>query len=692
MVFAALVIERPPLEWSGLTDAVGQWLQDAGLYAFVWLVLLALSYALVPEFRHRSRWGWLHNTMTGLALAGVALLVVFLVLLARQGRVQAENLPRPTDVTLKTNQTVMVYTSQQKLFLSLAGLCALAACSVPLVRDLFQKRIIPRRIWAIARVSIKEAWSRGIVWVCLIIPLIYLYADWFISAKADDQLRSRIGIAYFSISVLFVLTAALLGAFSIPADIRSQNIFTVVTKPVERYEIVLGRFLGYAVLLFAELVVLTSISWVYVYRGATPQAMEESYHARVPLFGRELFYHNTSKRTEAQNVGREWDYRSYITGRPPGTNKAIQYAVWTFDDIPAVLADPTKDVRIEFSFDIFRTTTGQENKDVLCRFTIASGQLTPDQVDKIVKPQGEFENKLNKVLDEAKQTNQKRFSQLVEEAKQKNQPAPSRAVLDKWNAESKEKIEWDLRKEFGVYQIKNQGVTDYHTQFLTVPGRMFEILREQAPGPDDKDSDGKPKPKMQVYVNVENDFASWQQLVGMAKPDLYFLVADEPFFLNFFKGALCIYMIACLVLGVAVVGSTYFSGIVSLLLTALICVGGLFKTFVESVAEGRSEGGGPLEAFYRLANRTVTAVPLDRGNTVVDVLFRGDAVYRSWLRLVLKLIPDVSDYYPKDYVANGFDIGNSLLLLNFILPVAAYLLPWSILAYYLIKSREIANP
>jgi hypothetical protein len=226
---------------------------------------------------------------------------------------------------------------------------------------------------------------------------------------------------------------------------------------------------------------------------------------------------------------------------------------------------------------------------------------------------------------------------------------------------------------------------------LTIPGKMFEILVKQIPT--DKDSDGKPKPAMQILVNVENDYASWQQMVGVAKPDLYILVSDQPFWLNFSKGALCLFLIACLVLGVAVVCSTYFSGIVSLLLTGLLCVGGLFKTFVQAVAEGRSEGGGPLEAIYRLANRQVTAMPLDRQSSpLLDVLFRGDALYRGWLRLIMQLIPDVSQYYPKDYVANGFDIGGSLLVLNFVLPVAAYLVPWAILAYYLIKSREIANP
>jgi hypothetical protein len=63
------------------------------------------------------------------------------------------------------------------------------------------------------------------------------------------------------------------------------------------------------------------------------------------------------------------------------------------------------------------------------------------------------------------------------------------------------------------------------------------------------------------------------------------------------------------------------------------------------------------------------------------------------LRLTLNLIPDVSQFYMKDYVANGFDITwGPLLLLNIFLPVLGYLAPWLLLAYYLMMSREIANP
>ncbi len=682
MILASLVIEKPPLEWAGFVDAIGSWLQDAGVYAFLWLLLLGLSYRLVPEFRHRTPWSRMHQVMLGFAAASLACLIVFLILLMSQGRIEDVNAPKLTDVAQAKNYHPMTYRPSQKLFFSLAGLFALAGCVVPLMRDLWERRVVGRRIWAIARLSIKEAWSRGIVWVCLLIPLLYLYADWYISAKPEDQLRNRVAIAYFSMSILFVLTAVLLGAFSIPADIRSQNIFTIVTKPVERYEIVLGRFVGYATLLLAEVLVLTGISYVYVTRGLTDQAREESYHARVPLFGRELFFHNTGKRTEGENVGREWNYRSYITGiHPQSPNRRVQFAIWSFDDLPASLADREQDVRLEFGFDIFRTTTGLEGKDVICTFTIARGDLTPEQVEELVKPTGKLSTETNK--------------RLTEKRKQNEATGKVGDELKELNDKSRREVAEALFQELGVYQIEAVGVTDYHTQVEMVPPWVFKTLlasakdRDRTPGPD-----GKPPPAMLIFLNVaEHDRFSQMQMVGVAQADLYLLVGDRPFWQNFLKGSVCIYLVSCLVLGIAVVASTYFSGVVSLLLTALLCIGGLFLPFIRSVAEGRSDAGGPGEAFYRLFNKQPGAAPLDRQSATVDVLLRTDAVYRWLLNLVTNLIPDVSQFYRNDYVANGFDITwGTLLFLNTVLPALGYLLPWGVLAYFLMKSREIANP
>ena len=86
-------------------------------------------------------------------------------------------------------------------------------------------------------------------------------------------------------------------------------------------------------------------------------------------------------------------------------------------------------------------------------------------------------------------------------------------------------------------------------------------------------------------------------------------------------------------------------------------------------------------------------MPLDQQSTTISVITNADALYQWWLRLVLNVLPDVGTFSPKDYVANGFDLTwGTLLLLNNILPAIAYLAPWLLLSYYLIKSREIANP
>ncbi len=83
----------------------------------------------------------------------------------------------------------------------------------------------------------------------------------------------------------------------------------MVTKPVERFEIVLGRFLGYAGLMTAVLLVMASFSLLYVWiYGVHPDARTTSLRARVPVYGDRF---TASKRSPI-----EWDYRLWIAGGP----------------------------------------------------------------------------------------------------------------------------------------------------------------------------------------------------------------------------------------------------------------------------------------------------------------------------------------------------------------------------------------
>ena len=53
-------------------------------------------------------------------------------------------------------------------------------------------------------------------------------------------------------------------------------------------------------------------------------------------------------------------------------------------------------------------------------------------------------------------------------------------------------------------------------------------------------------------------------------------------------------------------------------------------------------------------------------------------------------IPDVDRFDLTDYVAEGFNISAGQLGLDVLL-LLGYLLPWVVLAYYLMKWREIAT-
>src|SRR5262249_59138311 len=102
--------------------------------------------------------------------------------------------------------------------------------------------------------------------------LIFLFADWFVPYKPENQVRNYVRVLYWSMTPLFLMTASLLGSFGIPTDVKSQAIHTIVTKPVEKFEIVLGRFLGYAVLITLGLAAVTGVSILHVARGGTREA------------------------------------------------------------------------------------------------------------------------------------------------------------------------------------------------------------------------------------------------------------------------------------------------------------------------------------------------------------------------------------------------------------------------------------
>lgn len=653
MFATTFYIEREPMSLAELPAAFQSWMQNAGGVAAVGLLIWSLSWVLEQRHKHQ---GIKANRVIVLGTVGSALLYLALGLLYlgfKVGMVGQKWLPSGRGA---------VQASLGDILLALAGGLALFTVALPIVMA-FVTRIRWQRIWALARVSLKEAIRNRVVLVFAAMALIFLFADYFVSAKAEDQIRNYVRVVYWSIMPLFLLTAGLLGAFSIPNDVKNQSIHTIVTKPVEKFEIVLGRFLGYGILLTVGLAVIAGLSLIYVLRTIHPDAVEESQKARVPIYGHLGFY-GTKNALKGDSVGREWEYRSYISGAQPNQmNAPRQYAYWSFPDVPLALGDRQEPVKFEFTFDIFRLNRGQEGKGIYCTFTFVDGRLTNMlEIEQIVKKMQE-----------------ERTQQQADPA---NKDLDPKDRLDRINA--------DLIKKYAVIELAGVEVTDYHTQSLKVPPAFFKRLAElEAEKPREFVPNLGTPPMMTVIVNV--DRISVQQMLGVARRDLYLLADVRSFEINFLKGIVGMWCNFMLVLGVGIACSTYLSGVISWLCTMFLFGSGLFGDYIRQLAEGRSDGGGPLESAYRIITHSPLAAPIDPGPTA-SILLGTDEVYRWWLGRFLNLIPDINRYDLHQYVANGFDISWTHLLADNFVPLAGYLLPWAILSFYLMKFREIANP
>src|SRR5262249_28887618 len=177
------------------------------------------------------------------------------------------------------------------------------------------------------------------------------------------------------------------------------------------------------------------------------------------------------------------------------------------------------------------------------------------------------------------------------------------------------------------------------------------------------------------------------QFIGMARYDTYFREDDLgtndtdtlAFAWNFYKAALGLWLLVCLVIGLCVCLSTELSGIIGFLCVTFLILAGLAPGFLQDLAEKKTVGGGPLESSYRLFTRQALAAPLE-DTTLSKIATGSDEVFRWFIRRFLNVLPDIDRYSFTDRVANGFDIGlwNGQDLLPTFLMLLGYLLPWAL--------------
>lgn len=131
-------------------------------------------------------------------------------------------------------------------------------------KDLFRLSLL--RIRAVASVCFRESIRRRVLWlVPLAILGVILVSQFQKPLDEQDAVRQVTKFCIFSSAILVTLAAVILACTNLPREIDNRVIYTVVTKPTSRLEILLGKISGFAGLTAVILAIMGLFSWGYVH-------------------------------------------------------------------------------------------------------------------------------------------------------------------------------------------------------------------------------------------------------------------------------------------------------------------------------------------------------------------------------------------------------------------------------------------
>ncbi len=232
----------------------------------------------------------------------------------------------------------------------------------------------PRRIWALTVLTFREAMRRKVFTIGVIFILLIMFAGWYLddgTERPDMQVKRYVSFMLTTISWLILPVVVILSCWGLPEDIRARSLHTVVTKPVKRNEIVLGRIFGFTLVGTVALLAMSAAGFAWLMRSFD-EPTRESLTARVPVYG-ELSWLNKegNEALQGDNVGDMWTFRSYIAGN---TNAR---AIWDFDGIDenSFRTNPETgelELHVESTFNVFRSFKGDLEQGILARYTFVN--------------------------------------------------------------------------------------------------------------------------------------------------------------------------------------------------------------------------------------------------------------------------------------------------------------------------------
>ncbi|MFN6105379.1 MAG: ABC transporter permease [Planctomycetaceae bacterium] len=506
------------------------------------------------------------------------------------------------------------------------GLARLIDLTTGLIRDFLQTS--PRRVWALAVHTFREAARKRALWVFAVFAVLFLFAGWFmpeLKQSPDMAIRNYVSFVLRTITWLTIPVVGLLACWGLPEDIRLRSLHTVVTKPVRRQEIVLGRIVGFLGIGLLVLLIVGSVGYVWIVRQVPENFGQVT--ARVPIYGelRFLTREGTSEDEQGMeasgvNVGDEAIFRQFVEGNTQAR------AIWRFEGVDMNRLQNGQLI-LESTFQSFRTHKGKVDQELLGQFTLVNPK------NGVRVPLQTFFNR--------------EFRRNSYNVTERN----SRGEGGKLELKDEQGRTVDLAKD-----VLDGGQLDVEVACLS-PGQFMGMAR-----PD-------------LFIRL---------------PDRAFLTAYGKGLFSIFILLTMIVVLGvmsgCFLKGPVATMLTGFIFLVGRLSHDFLQH--LTSDKLLDNPKLQMRGRGLLESLYRLPTHLGPQIEVE-DNTTQRVIKAIDNIELNALWGVKYLFPDFTQFDATAFVANSFDVPWDAALLPNLATTIGFCVPWIIVGYFALKCREL---
>jgi len=540
----------------------------------------------------------------------------------------------------------------------------------------------PGRVWALARLAIQEAVRRNVLVALAVFAVVLLFAGWFLDPTNVDPGRLYLGFILGATNLLVCTVTLLLAVFSLPADIRSKSIQTVITKPVRTGEIVLGRILGFAIVGSVLLAVMGFAGWAFVSRSVAhthdlpPGSLREVRDRDGNLTGYEGrtgasqgHRHFVGLDAEGRGVAETFrGHRHAITSRPGEAGLGFEVGP------PEGVLEARRPLRGRLRFLDRQGRPAEKGISVGAEWayrqyieggSAAAAVWTFEGISEASFPEGLPLEMTIRVFRTHKGTITEGIHGTIQLRNPSNQ----------------------LRSESFPIVAREFTIDEFW-----IPRTLSTVLTDGRVREADLFADFVSDGRLEVWLQCLEP----AQYYGVAQADFYLRAGDGSFGLNYAKSCLGIWFAMLIVTALGVMFSTFLSAPVALVASLAVLLIGQFRDFIARLFASQvtgdatiAPGGGPIESLYRIVTQTSITLELDP-SPAIQAMKLVDTALLAPMRVAAGLFPSLSTLGTSDFVAGGFDIPGDLLAAH-AAETLGYVVAFCIAGAFCLRAREVAS-